>query len=691
MTKPSLKRIISSFMFVLILSLGAQGQGICIPGTTFLAEEFASNTTPTGWSSILAVAGGNPNSNAKWRFNVYGESKISPTNGGTFAMVTSSATPNVGADFTATLTSKSFSLLGANPSRLRLEFSYLYYRKNSTSKFNIEVSNNGGASWSLLASLAPKGSKHRGRLTLTQRYAGSLLGTSPNARIRFVFVSGSQSATVAIENVVVKQAPVRDQEWGPIAAILPDPSTQNPFSFVPTLSTNETVSAKMKNNGTDPILPGELLQFDVFYDGVLMLTEFEVPATRIPSLSTFVYVTVGTIDMSAPGNHVLSVKVSAVNDDEPCNDSCSVSIRPIVNQPVCFGYAEDFEGLVSNSIFPVIERFDVPDGWENVIDDTAGLSGSFAPEWGANNGPTPSGQGPSNDHTLGNSNGKYLFIDDSGNDVGDILLRSPAFDTSGAVGSPMVSFFHHSRSNPGGPDDNILTVDVINVSNGTTTNAVLMLPGNGDNDWHLATIDLTPFAPDLVKIQWRINNNNGGSFDDVAIDDVSFIDSSTLGQAPQMGLATFDINNAVSVFGGTVQTGANGPYTSTITPGGIMNITWGGLPNQAVVVWHGPLLVGALTLPGIGQMDTGSGGLSINGLPNGISILADGFSAAMGTGSFIDQFFFTSSNGTGGVSLIVPSFPPGLLGLGTFQCALISPTLGISQAYISNAITVTVQ
>jgi hypothetical protein len=221
--------------------------------------------------------------------------------------------------------------------------------------------------------------------------------------------------------------------------------------------------------------------------------------------------------------------------------------------------------------------------------------------------------------------------------------------------------------------------------------------GYGDLLWHFETVDLSAFAPAIVKVQFRGTGASTDFVDDNAIDDVSYFDAGPppTGQPARAGLAVLDCNNAVNGQGSMVADMIAGPFNTGVTQGGPVDFTWEGPANLPLTLFFGPL---GATLPvasfggGVGNVDVGTLPLNMAGIPGGLSLFIDGitwFNLGGAPGFTIDAYGFQGPGGTGGISLNLPAFglPSGFV-LGTFQMA--QSLAAMPFFALSNAVTLTV-
>ncbi len=665
--KRSFKVSICIFTFTLIFTSFSSAQ------TTFILEDFstAAATTSPNWSIFLLNGNDNMGAGA-WRFdNPGGRAALAPFTS-PFAISDSDFAGLVA--FTSALVSAPMNAAAAN--QVIVDFDYMFRQLGATATMEVYD----GTSWNVAATLAQNdtgaGTNTRVSFNVTTLMAGTSKG-----RIRFAHTANFDW-WYAVDNIHVFEPNPVDVACGPITA-----PTFSAFDCVQNLGASETISLDIINNGGTSILPGSLISITVILDGTTVLTEFTSPIVALTSGSTLSYTTTGTVNLSAGGTHTLQIITTTIGDSNALNDTCTVVYTSPSFAPRNYGYSESFDTLPSNGGSFTMTVFAVPTAWENAQNDAASLAGNSAPDWGPNSGTTGSNQGPSADATTGSASGIYMYIEDSSSQAGDIELRSPCLDTSGGVGSPTVQFQHFSHAPAALTSDNVLEIDVINeTSGGVVAMSVATLPGYGVNTWNKVQVDLTAFVPDIVKIQFRTNNNNGTFTDDVSIDDFLFFDSFTpTGQAPQLINATYDINNAYNNLGLQVQSGSPGPYLTQVTAGGTMTMSWTGQNNGIVLCLFGPANNGVATFPGVGQLDIGTLPLDGNGIPGFIFIFGDGSPGAQFPfGPLFNSFFATGPAGSGGVSFQIPNFVPGPLT--RFQCVMNPGGL----FFLSNAVDVVV-
>lgn len=400
------------------------------------------------------------------------------------------------------------------------------------------------------------------------------------------------------------------------------------------LGTNVPVSVTVRNNGTNAISSG--LPVPISYtvdDGVnspITVNEVMTVGATMAQGGTASYTfAAGASLTNASLTYTFSSTVSMVGDLVAANDTVS-------------GHAVSGGGGALISVFPWTEDFDaaasgttMPTGWVNVQGEN---TGGTSDDWIIDANGTPStNTGPSGDHTTGSGN--YAYTEDSTpSSYAAINLRTPCLDLTGSTASILEFWMHSNAANGAGVNENFLAIDIIDGAGNVLVADVIAPIGHLGQNWVSQTVSLAAFSGQIIRVQFRSRTDGGSYVHDIAIDDVRVYEPTVQnGQAPQAGLAVFDINNATDPNGFGVSSGVNGPYTANVNVGDPVNLEVLGAANQPVMLLTGPLNVGVATFPGIGQMDIGvSGGT----MPGGITIIGSG-----GGPTFFDQFFFTDSQG----------------------------------------------
>lgn len=192
--------------------------------------------------------------------------------------------------------------------------------------------------------------------------------------------------------------------------------------------------------------------------------------------------------------------------------------------------------------------------------------------------------------------------------------------------------------------------------------------------------DLSAFVGKIITL--RLKNIPGVNSSSIAMDNVLVRDYPVeSGQAPQPGLAVFDINGATNLGGDTVSFGGPGPFYGQSMPGLPLAFSFEGEGVQPILVMYGAMNQGAATFPQIGQMDIGGAPDPVSGIPVGTAFLFNGTDP---TG--LNPLFWTTPQGTNLVQFTTPALPPGIVT--TFQAAIFNSTSGIA---LSNAVQLEIQ
>jgi PKD repeat protein len=265
-----------------------------------------------------------------------------------------------------------------------------------------------------------------------------------------------------------------------------------------------------------------------------------------------------TVNLSVNGTYTLDAWVNYVGDGNSYNDSLAQSTTiatggAVVNLPqsqnfetfsVC-GTANDCGTTICN----------LATGWMNSANGTEDDI-----DWRVNSGGTPStATGPDVDHTLGNANGKYVYLEASACFSQTSNMFSPCIDLAGTI-APQLSFWYHMY----GVNMGTLHVDVL--SNGAwTLDAMTPISGNQGNQWRQGTVNLTPFVGTIINIRFR--GETGSDFaSDMALDDIGIVEASAAPIAGFIGSPTTTCPGNTVTF---TDQSLNSPnsWAWTITPG----------------------------------------------------------------------------------------------------------------------------
>lgn len=185
-------------------------------------------------------------------------------------------------------------------------------------------------------------------------------------------------------------------------------------------------------------------------------------------------------------------------------------------------YIQTFDAFpVDNVNFgPGAEPFALPQDWvnEQANDDAQDWYGRSAATGSSNTGPTV-------DHTSGV--GTYMYVEDGFGTFANISLTSPGIDATTATGGIELSYWAHSWSTvtPGNGMQVFASNDLVTWTQVDTFGIL-----STTDTWFNRTVDLTPFIGDTIYVRWQGANNVTSFQHDIAIDDVSFVETVFQGQ-----------------------------------------------------------------------------------------------------------------------------------------------------------------
>jgi hypothetical protein len=217
--------------------------------------------------------------------------------------------------------------------------------------------------------------------------------------------------------------------------------------------------------------------------------------------------------ISLPATGVVPMKawISAPGDQNSFNNTLEgdYKMKPSQIAPLFFNF--DFDEFATCGWDPGCENVTcyIDDHWfnlENGVNDQI--------DWRLLNGITPtSNTGPTGDHTLGTIEGRFLYLEASGECYNKMaILMSPCFDLS-VLTNPGLSFWYNMY----GADMGSLHIDV--VSDGVLHKDVMVpISGNQGQGWKEGLVYLNEFAGKTINIRFR-GYTGDGELSDLALDD----------------------------------------------------------------------------------------------------------------------------------------------------------------------------
>ena len=212
-----------------------------------------------------------------------------------------------------------------------------------------------------------------------------------------------------------------------------------------------------------------------------------------------------------PGNtYNVNVWINATNDGDASNDSINgISVKNLTPDYITLNDSlwEDFSG-----------------------NTTINITGTFANSWKATpennyfwtieNYYTQSGTGPYYDHTLGNSAGRFAFVQTSTYLAGqEAFLESPCFEISDTVSNaiPVLTFWYHKYGSTMG--DLVVQIQDNNLNWVTLDSIVGQTQTTYTEPYIQAQIDLTGYKGHSTNIRFKAVSLYGVN-GDMAIDDI---------------------------------------------------------------------------------------------------------------------------------------------------------------------------
>ncbi len=283
--------------------------------------------------------------------------------------------------------------------------------------------------------------------------------------------------------------------------ISPIPDINTCFEAIPKVKIN------IKNQGLN-----EASQFAVAYrvnDGTIVTENILVPLPSSSEMEFTFNSAIANLNLGAVNN--LKVWVYLPDDDFRGNDTLELDFF-ISDVSLTVPFVTNFNDQVSCSTIANCQGTSCPltNNWENLQNGTADDI-----DWRTHSGSTSSSStGPSNDYDLGNSTGKYLYLETSSScNFETATLLSPCLDLTGST-APQFYFYYHMYGTTIGE----LHLDLFD-GNQWITDISAPITGNQGNTWHPYTLDLTSYKDQSVQL--RIRGITGSSYTgDIAIDNI---------------------------------------------------------------------------------------------------------------------------------------------------------------------------
>jgi PKD repeat protein len=231
--------------------------------------------------------------------------------------------------------------------------------------------------------------------------------------------------------------------------------------------------------------------------------------------ATVNYTFTASYNFSPIGSYNLRVWTTYTGDGNIYNDTVANSLTVINGTVYTVPYSENFETFTNCATSSNCGQTNctLTNGWVNLPNNV-----SDQIDWRTNNGTTPSANtGPTIDHNPGTAAGKYIYLEASACFQQEGIAISPCFDLAGTF-NPRFDFWFHMWGTTMGQ----LNVDVF-VNDQWQNNVIPVISGNQGNAWQMASVDLTPFAGQMINIRFR-GVTGSDYMSDIVIDDINLFD-----------------------------------------------------------------------------------------------------------------------------------------------------------------------
>ncbi len=217
------------------------------------------------------------------------------------------------------------------------------------------------------------------------------------------------------------------------------------------------------------------------------------------------------------GSNTLKVWMADPKDENRFNDTLVASVQVYLDPQEklpCYTYDFDHLALCGSDNDCGATTCSLDDGWIN------GVNGSEDDiDWRVNLTGTPTNTtGPFVDHTLGNGQGKYIFLEASGGcNNQEAILISPCIDLRNTQ-IPKLNYWYHMY----GANMGSLHVDIFK-NNVWINDITPVVTGNKGTQWLNNEVDLSAHKGSIIRVRFR-GITGGGVRSDLALDDITFKD-----------------------------------------------------------------------------------------------------------------------------------------------------------------------
>lgn len=222
------------------------------------------------------------------------------------------------------------------------------------------------------------------------------------------------------------------------------------------------------------------------------------------------------IQLAGANDYLVEVWTDLTSDMFPYNDTLSQIITVASFPTIQVPFLQTFEGffMCSSTNGCENDHCNLYDGWLNAQNERFDHT-----DWITSRSSTPSfNTGPSADKTLGNSNGKYLYVEASYCFESTAHLISPCIDLTNTT-IPVLSFWYHMNGTGMGS----LSLDIL--SDGIWyENQMTVIQGNQGSQWQNRIVPLSAFIGKVVNLRFRALTGSN-YLSDIALDDISVVET----------------------------------------------------------------------------------------------------------------------------------------------------------------------
>lgn len=292
------------------------------------------------------------------------------------------------------------------------------------------------------------------------------------------------------------------------------------------------IKAIIKNTGSSAV-NGFNVRYRVNQGAVVSET---IAATLAPGAAT-THTFSTPLSLPTANDYHIAVWAQMGNDQFPFNDTMHQLIR-VINFPVHpIPYTQTFEAfsLCATTNSCESDQCILAEGWAN-----AGNEVFDHADWLTNRGTTPSlSTGPSIDHTLGTTSGKYLYVESSACFQKQAHLMSPCINLTGSS-IPVLSFWYHMNGTGMGS----LNLDIL--SDGVWyENQMPTIQNNQGNVWKNRLVPLTGYIGKQINIRFRATT--GATYlSDICLDDIAVVETVGINTASNAQLLDLSPNPATT-------------------------------------------------------------------------------------------------------------------------------------------------